>query len=59
MSYIGLTDTQAGINVLFYDTDKNGKLVPHDLGTVPRDVPHTIRFFMRLVLARTTILCGS
>jgi uncharacterized repeat protein (TIGR01451 family) len=49
MSYIGLTDTQAGINVLFYDTDKNGKFVPHDLGTLPRDVPHTIRFFMRLV----------
>ena len=49
MSYIGLTDTQAGINVLFYDTDKNGKFVPHDLGTVPRDVPHTIRFFMKLV----------
>ena len=21
MSYIGLTDTQAGINILFYDTD--------------------------------------
>ena len=49
MSYIGLTDTQAGINILFYDTDKNGGFVPHDLGTVPRGVPHTIRFFMRLV----------
>ena len=26
---------------------------------VPRDNPHTIRFWMRLILARITILCGS
>lgn len=49
MSYIGLTDTPTGINVSFFDTDADGRFVPHDLGTLPRNLPHTIKFFMRLV----------
>jgi uncharacterized repeat protein (TIGR01451 family) len=50
MSYIGLTDMADGIHVSFYDTaDPNGDFEFHDLGTLPRNVPHTIRFWMRLV----------
>jgi uncharacterized repeat protein (TIGR01451 family) len=49
MSYIGLTDEPNGIDVLFYDTAPDGSFVPHDLGIVPRDVPHTIKFWMRLI----------
>jgi uncharacterized repeat protein (TIGR01451 family) len=49
MSYIGLKDIPAGIEVTFYETDTDGDFVPHALGTLPRNVPHTIRFWMRLV----------
>lgn len=48
MSYIGLEDTAAGIDVTFYDTDADGNFVPYDLGILPRDVPHTIKFWMKL-----------
>jgi uncharacterized repeat protein (TIGR01451 family) len=49
MSYIGLTDEPTGIDVLFYDTAPDGSYVPYDLGIVPRDKPHTIKFWIRLV----------
>jgi uncharacterized repeat protein (TIGR01451 family) len=48
MSYIGLNDTSEGIAVTFYETHGTS-FVGHDLGTLPRNVPHTIRFWMRLV----------
>jgi uncharacterized repeat protein (TIGR01451 family) len=48
MSYIGLEDTAAGIDVTFYDTDADGNFVPYDLGILTRDVPHTIKFWMKL-----------
>jgi uncharacterized repeat protein (TIGR01451 family) len=49
MSYIGLEDTPAGIDVEFYDTpEPDGEFVGYDLGTVPRDTPHTIKFWMEL-----------
>lgn len=49
MSYIGLEDAPNGINVIFYDTpNADGKFVPYDLGTLPRDVPHTIKFWIKL-----------
>ena len=50
MSYIGLVDTADGkIAITFYDTNSDGDWVPYDLGTVPRNVPHTIKFWMRLI----------
>jgi uncharacterized repeat protein (TIGR01451 family) len=50
MSYIALDDASGpNIHLLFYDTNSAGKFVPHDLGTVSRDQPHTIQFWMRLV----------
>ena len=48
MSYVGLEDTASGIDVTFYDTDAEGNFVPYDLGVLPRDVPHTIKFWMKL-----------
>jgi len=47
MSYIGLEDTASGIEITFYDTDAQGNFVPYDLGVFARDVPHTIRFWMK------------
>ena len=48
MSYIGLNDTPAGIDVVFYDTPtEDGDFQDYDLGTLPRDKPHTIRFWMK------------
>ena len=50
MSYIGLTDGPNGmIKVDFYDTNPKGEWVEYDFGTLPRDKPHTIKFWMRLV----------
>jgi uncharacterized repeat protein (TIGR01451 family) len=49
MSYIGLEDTSDGVAVTFFETDSDGDFVGHELGTLPRNVPHTIRFWMRLV----------
>ena len=49
MSYVGLLDTPAGIEVTFYDTNPAGEWVPYNLGTLPRDVPHTIKIWMRLI----------
>jgi uncharacterized repeat protein (TIGR01451 family) len=48
MSYIGLEDVPSGIEVTFYDTDVEGEFVGYDLGILPRAVPHTIKFWMRL-----------
>jgi uncharacterized repeat protein (TIGR01451 family) len=51
MSYVGLEDTDAGIDVWLVDTPQPGaglKFEWHFIGTVPRDQPHTIRFWMKL-----------
>ena len=49
MSYIGLNDTADGIDVVFYDTPaEDGGFEAYDLGTLPRDTAHTIRFWMKL-----------
>ena len=49
MSYIGLKDTESGINVIFYDTpEPDGEFVAYNLGTLPRDAPHTIKFWIKL-----------
>ena len=49
MSYISLEDTPAGIDVVFYDTPgSGGTFVAYDLGTLSRDVVHTIKFWMKL-----------
>jgi uncharacterized repeat protein (TIGR01451 family) len=49
MSFIGLTDTPDGIQVTFWDTPGSQGFVAYDLGTLARNVPHTIRFWIRLV----------
>ena len=49
MSYIGLDDLADGIHVTFFDTpNPDGDFMGYDLGTLPRNVPHTIRFWMKL-----------
>jgi uncharacterized repeat protein (TIGR01451 family) len=49
MSYIGLTDTADGIDVTFFDTpEENGDFKGYDLGTLPRNVVHTIKIWMKL-----------
>jgi uncharacterized repeat protein (TIGR01451 family) len=48
MSYVSLEDVPTGIDVVFYDTTADGDFVPYDLGILPRDVPHTIKFWMKL-----------
>jgi uncharacterized repeat protein (TIGR01451 family) len=48
MSFIGLEDTEDGIALNFFDTDADGEFVHHPLGTVRRDVVHTIRFWIKL-----------
>jgi uncharacterized repeat protein (TIGR01451 family) len=49
MSYIGLTDTEGGINVTFFDTtEESPYFVGYDLGTLPRDKVHTIKFWIKL-----------
>jgi uncharacterized repeat protein (TIGR01451 family) len=48
MSYIGLRDVEDGIAVTFFDTDAEGGFVGYDLGTLPRNTVHTIRFWMKL-----------
>jgi uncharacterized repeat protein (TIGR01451 family) len=53
MSFIGLNDvnngpTENGIDVVFWEVAPNGDWVPHDLGILPRDVPHTITFWVKL-----------
>jgi uncharacterized repeat protein (TIGR01451 family) len=47
MSYISLEDTASGIDITFYDTDAQGQFVPYNLGVFPRDVPHTIKFWIK------------
>ncbi len=47
MSYIGLTDTATGTAVMFYDVDGTGTFVGHDLGTLSKNVPHTIKFWIK------------
>jgi uncharacterized repeat protein (TIGR01451 family) len=49
MSYIGLDDMADGIHVIFYDTpNPDGDFAAYDLRTLPRNVPHTIKFWMKL-----------
>jgi uncharacterized repeat protein (TIGR01451 family) len=49
MSYIGLEDTERGIKISFFDTpEADGEFKGYDLGTLPRNVVHTIRFWMKL-----------
>jgi uncharacterized repeat protein (TIGR01451 family) len=48
MSYVSLEDVPTGIDVTFYDTTADGDFVGTDLGILPRDVPHTITFWMKL-----------
>jgi uncharacterized repeat protein (TIGR01451 family) len=49
MSFIGLTDTDDGIALTFFDTpEANGNFQSYDLGTVPRNAVHTIKFWMKL-----------
>jgi uncharacterized repeat protein (TIGR01451 family) len=49
MSYIGLTDNPLGIAINFFDVpETNGAFVNYPLGTVERNVPHTIRFWIKL-----------
>jgi uncharacterized repeat protein (TIGR01451 family) len=49
MSFIGLQSEANGIKVTFFDTpNADGEFVPYDLGTLPRDVPHTIKFWIKL-----------
>jgi uncharacterized repeat protein (TIGR01451 family) len=48
MSYIGLEDEPNGIEITFYDTNAEGEFVGYDLGTLPRNVPHTIKFWIKL-----------
>jgi uncharacterized repeat protein (TIGR01451 family) len=48
MSYIGLRDVEDGIAVTFFDTNADGDFVGYDLGILPRNAVHTIRFWMKL-----------
>jgi uncharacterized repeat protein (TIGR01451 family) len=48
MSFIGLRDTPDGITLTFFDTDAEGGFVGHPLGTVPREVAHRIKFWIKL-----------
>lgn len=49
MSYIGLDDTTAGTDVTFFDTpEPDGAFRAYDLGTLTRNAPHTIRFWIKL-----------
>ena len=49
MSYVGLTDTAEGIDIVFYETDTNGNFVGYDVGTYSRTEKHTIRFLIQTV----------
>ena len=51
MSFIGLYDTPDGIEVIFYDTPQpDGEFAAYELTEtpLPRDVPHTIKIWMKL-----------
>ena len=49
MSFIGLRDSESGIDVTFFDTpEPDGEFVGYDLGTLRRDTPHTIKFWIKL-----------
>jgi len=49
MSFVRLTDTPAGIQMTFFDTDATGAFVGHDLGTFDRTAVHTIKFWIKFV----------
>jgi hypothetical protein len=49
MSYVGLKDTPAGIDITFYEVDASGNFVGHDVGTYSRNQKHTIRFLIQFV----------
>ena len=49
MSYIGLTDAPGGTRVTFYDVpEPDGAFKQYFLGTLTRDAPHTITFWIKL-----------
>ena len=48
MSYIGLTDKPNGIEINFVEVTRAGGYVYHILGTVTRNAPHTVRFWIKL-----------
>ena len=49
MSYVGLEDTADGVAVSLFDTpDTDGDFAWHYIATVPRDQPHTIKFWIKL-----------
>ena len=49
MSYIRLDDTADGIAVSFQDVpEPGGGWVRYEFGTLSRDVPHTIKFWIKL-----------
>jgi uncharacterized repeat protein (TIGR01451 family) len=49
MSYVGLRDTEAGIRVTVFDTPEvDGEFVAYDAGLLDREVPHTIRFWIKV-----------
>jgi uncharacterized repeat protein (TIGR01451 family) len=49
MSYVGLRDTEAGIRVTVFDTPEvDGEFVAYDAGVLDREVPHTIRFWIKV-----------
>ena len=49
MSYIGLTDTPGGTRINFYDVpEPDGAFKQYFLGTLTRNAPHTITFWIKL-----------
>lgn len=49
MSYVGLRDTEDGIRVTVFDTPEvDGEFVAYNGGVLDREVPHTIRFWIKL-----------
>ena len=50
MSYVGLTDTPAGIEATIFDTpDADGNFVGYPAGIYSRTTVHTVRFLLQLV----------
>jgi uncharacterized repeat protein (TIGR01451 family) len=50
MSFVGLRDTQAGIQATIFDTPEvDGAFVGYDAGTYSRTAVHTVRFLIKLV----------
>jgi uncharacterized repeat protein (TIGR01451 family) len=49
MSYVGLRDGPAGIEVSVFDSPEvDGEFVAYDAGVLDREVPHTIKFWIKV-----------